>query len=54
MVLPTHVHGAPPFINAQKWVQFSKEKVWFDLEMMGFLLPYDLGVMKKYFNGVKG
>jgi hypothetical protein len=46
--------GAPPFINAQKMVEFSKEKVCFDLEMMVFLLPYDLGVMKKCFNGVKG
>jgi hypothetical protein len=43
---PNMARGVPPFINAQKRVEFSKEKVCFDLEMMGFLLPYDLGVMK--------
>jgi hypothetical protein len=46
--------GAPPFINAQKWVKCSKEKVCFDLEKMGFLLPYDLAVMNNFFNHVKG
>jgi hypothetical protein len=46
--------GATPFINAKKWVDFSKEKVCFDLEMMVFLLPCDLGVMNNYFNGLKG
>jgi hypothetical protein len=46
--------GVPPFINAKKWVEISKEKMCFDLEMMGFLFPYDLGVMGKCFNGVNG
>jgi hypothetical protein len=54
LVLPTHGQGVPPFINTKKWVKFSKEKVCFDLEVMGFLLPYDLGVMNNFFNGVKG
>jgi hypothetical protein len=53
-VHPQYGQGAPPFINAQKRVKFSKEKVCFDLEMMVFLLPYELGVMKNCFNGVKG
>jgi hypothetical protein len=54
-MLPTHGQGgALPFMNAPKKVEFSKENVCFDLEMMGFLLPYDLGVMNSYFNGVKG
>jgi hypothetical protein len=46
--------GAPPFINSQKKVNFSKKKVCFDLEMMGFFLQYDLGVMENFFHGVKG
>jgi hypothetical protein len=45
---------SPSFINAQKRVEVSKEKVCFDLEMMDFFLPYDLGVMDNYFNGVNG
>jgi hypothetical protein len=46
--------GALVFINAKKRVEISKEKVCFDQKMMVFLLPYDLGVMNNYFNGVKG
>ena len=46
--------GAPPFINAQKRVKFSKKKVCVDLEMMGFFLQYDLGVMENVFHDVKG
>jgi hypothetical protein len=46
--------GALVFINAQKRVEISKEKVCFDQKMMVFLLPYDLGVMNNCFNGVKG
>jgi hypothetical protein len=51
---PSMARGAPPFINAQKMVDFSKKKVCFDLEMMGFFLQYDLGVMENVFHGVKG
>jgi hypothetical protein len=47
---PKYGKGAPPFINAQNMVEFSKEKVCFDLEMMVFLLPYDLEIMKNDFN----
>jgi hypothetical protein len=54
MELLEHGQGRPPFINSQKKVKFSKENMCFDLEMMGFLLPYELGVMNNYFNGVKG
>jgi hypothetical protein len=46
--------GAPPFIKCPKMVDFSKKKVCFDLEMMGFFLQYDLGVMENVFHGVKG
>jgi len=46
--------GAPPFINYQKRVEFSKENLCFDLEMMVFLLPHKLGVMNNSFNGFKG
>jgi len=45
---------SPPLINAKKRVEFSKEKVCFDLEMMVFLLTYELGVMNNCFNAVKG
>jgi hypothetical protein len=51
---PSMDRGALPFINAQKMVEISKEKVCFDLEMMVFLLPYDLGIMKNVFDGFKG
>jgi hypothetical protein len=44
----------PPFINSQKMVNFSNKKVWFDLEMMGFFLQYDLGFMDNSFHGAKG
>jgi hypothetical protein len=50
---PSMAMGVPPFINAQTKVKFLKEKMCFDLEMMGFFLPYDLGVMENYFHGVK-
>jgi len=46
--------GVPPFIKFPKMVDFSKKKVCFDLEMMGFFLQYDLGVMENVFHGVKG
>jgi hypothetical protein len=50
---PSMAKGEPPFINSQKKVKFSKEKVCFDLEMMGFLHPYHLKVMNKFFHGFK-
>jgi hypothetical protein len=50
---PSIAKGAPPFINAQTMVNLSKKKVCFDLEMMGFFLQYDLGVMENVFHGVK-
>jgi hypothetical protein len=44
--------GALPFINAQKMAEFPSEKHIFGLEMMGFFLQYDLGVMENVFHGV--
>jgi len=34
-------------------IVFSKKKVCFNLEMMGFFLQYDLEVMENAFHGVK-
>jgi hypothetical protein len=51
---PNMARGVPPFINAQKMVDFSKKKVCFDLEMMGFFLQYDLGVMENVFMVSRG
>jgi hypothetical protein len=50
---PIMDRGAPPFINSQKMVDFSKKNVSFDLEMMCFFLQCDLGVMKNVLHGVK-
>jgi hypothetical protein len=44
--------GVPPFINAQKMVEFPSKKHVSDLEMMGFFLQYDLGIMENVFHGV--
>jgi hypothetical protein len=46
--------GAPPFIKFPKIIDFSRKKACFDLEMMGFFLQYDLGVMENVFHVVKG
>jgi hypothetical protein len=54
VALPQYGEGGTTLHKFPKKVKFSKEKVCFDLEMMVFLLPYDLGVMNNYFNGVKG
>jgi hypothetical protein len=51
--LPSMAKGAPPFINSQTKVDVFKKKVCFDLEMMSFLLQYDLGVMENVFHGFK-
>jgi hypothetical protein len=51
---PNLARVEPPFINAQKMVVFSKKKVCFDLEMMGFFLQYDLGVKNNGFHSFKG
>jgi hypothetical protein len=53
VALPQHGKGVPAFINAQKLVVFSKKKLCFDLEMMGFFLQYYLGVMENVFHGVR-
>jgi hypothetical protein len=45
--------GVPPFINAPKMVEFSSKKHVSDLEMMGFFLQHDLGIMENVFHGVK-
>jgi hypothetical protein len=44
--------GAPPFINAQKMVNFPIKRHVFGLEMMAFFLLYDLGIMENVFHGV--
>jgi hypothetical protein len=41
-----------PFINAQKMVEFSSKKHDFGLQMMGFFLQHDLGIMENVFHGV--
>jgi hypothetical protein len=46
--------GAQPFINPQKMVDFPTKSCVFGLEMMGFFLQYDLGVMENVFHGVNG
>jgi hypothetical protein len=38
--------GVLPFKNSQKKVDFSSKKCVSGLEMMGFLLQYDLGIME--------
>jgi hypothetical protein len=49
---PNMARGVPPFINAQKMVKFPSEKHVSGLEMMGFFLQYDLGIMENVFHGV--
>jgi hypothetical protein len=44
--------GLPPFINASKKVDFPSKKHVSDLEMMGFFLQHDLGIMGNVFHGV--
>jgi hypothetical protein len=46
--------GAPPFINSHKMVDFPRKRCIFGLEMMGFFVQYELGVMENVFHGVKG
>jgi hypothetical protein len=46
--------GVTPFINPPQKVEFSKEQMCFDLEMMCFLLPYELRVMNNCLHGVNG
>ena len=51
---PKMTRGVPPFINAKQMVNFRIKKCVFGLEMMGFFLQYDLGVMENVFHGVEG
>jgi hypothetical protein len=51
---PSWSRGVLPFKNAQKWSIFQVKSVFLASEMMGFLLPYDLGIMNNCFNGLKG
>jgi hypothetical protein len=44
--------GATPFINTQKMVDFPSKRHVFGLEMMGFFLQYDLGIIENVFCGV--
>jgi hypothetical protein len=46
VALPQHGQGALPFKNAPKMVDFSSKKCVSGLEMMGFFLQYDLGIME--------
>jgi hypothetical protein len=41
----------PPFINSPKLVEFPSKKHVSDLEIMGFFLQYDLGIMEIFFHG---
>jgi hypothetical protein len=43
---PSMAREALPFKNAQKMVDFSSKKCVSGLEMMGFFLQYDLGIME--------
>jgi hypothetical protein len=45
--------GALPLKNAQKMVDCSSKKCVFGLEIMGFFLQYDLGIMEKKIDGFK-
>jgi hypothetical protein len=54
VALPQHGQGGATLHKCPKNGRFSKKKVCFDLEMMGFFLQYDLGVMENVFHGVKG
>jgi hypothetical protein len=38
--------GVLPFKNSPKMVDFSNKKCVSSLEMMGFFLQYELGIMK--------
>jgi hypothetical protein len=44
--------GAPPFINSKKVVDFPSKRHVFGLEMMGFFLQHDLGIIKNAHHGV--
>jgi hypothetical protein len=46
--------GAPSFINAPKKVDFPRKRCVFSLEMMGFFLQYDIGIVKNVFMVSRG
>jgi hypothetical protein len=49
---PNRSKGTPPFINAPKMVDFPSKRHVSDLEMIGFFLQHDLGIMENVLNGV--
>jgi hypothetical protein len=54
LMLLTNGQGGATLHKFLKKVKFSKEKLCFELEIMGLLLPNELGVMNNCINGFKG
>jgi hypothetical protein len=51
-MLPIHGQGGATLHKCPKMVEFSSKKHVSDLEMMGFFLQHDLGIMENVFHGV--